>query len=82
MRCEIAKAKRHRFSIPPAFATIPKLESRRAVVQACASSPLGMKIETSILHPERSRRVGGSLIPIVLYRDGDGYSPILLEAYF
>jgi len=26
-----------------------------------------MKAETSILHPERSRRVGGSLIPIVVY---------------
>jgi len=77
------------FSRPLAFATIPKLESRRAVVQDCASSPLhrkvscgGMKIETSILHPERSRRVGGSLIPIVLYRDGDGFSLILLEALF
>ena len=50
------------FSRHPAFATIHKLKHRRAV----------FKREAATLFP--SDLLGGSLITIVVYRDGDGFT--------
>jgi len=60
------------FSRSPAFAAIPKLESRRAVVRAFPWGRLTVEAATRFT----SILPGGSLIPIVVYRDGDGFSPI------
>ena len=58
------------FSWLPAFVTIPKLEPRCAVVQAF---PWGrLTVEAAPRFP--SILMGGSLIPIVVYWDGDGFS--------
>jgi len=57
------------FSLPLVFATIPKLEPRLAVVQAF---PWGrLTVEDATRFP--SILLCGSLIPIVVYRDGDGF---------
>ena len=57
------------FGRHPAFATIPKLKLRYAV----------FKLEAATRFP--SILVGGSLIPIVVYRDGDGFNRAITEQY-
>jgi hypothetical protein len=57
------------FSRPLVFASIPKLEPRRAGVQAF---PWGrLTVEAATRFP--SILSSGSLIPIVVYWDGDGF---------